>query len=95
MKPPHLKPVARPAKSSLYRVALVEDQAEILERWARLLESFGDFKCVCACSTGEEALRDIPAAQPDVVLMDIFLPGMSDIELEFVHAWTREALALS
>ena len=65
---------------SLYKVALVEDQQEIRERWTRLLESFGDFKCVCACSSGEEALRAIPAAQPDVVLMDIFLPGMSGIE---------------
>jgi len=36
--------------------------------------------CVCACNTGEEALRIIPEEQPDVVLMDIFLPRMSGIE---------------
>jgi DNA-binding NarL/FixJ family response regulator len=61
-------------------VALVEDEQEIRERWTRLLESFGDFRCVCACSSGEEALRAVPAALPDIVLMDIFLPGMSGIE---------------
>ncbi len=63
-----------------YKIALVEDQQEIRERWARLLDSFSDFKCVCACATGEEALRSIPLAHPDVVLMDIFLPRMSGIE---------------
>src|ERR1035437_1395307 len=63
-----------------HRVALVEDQREVRERWARLLESFGDFECVCACSSGEEALRVIPPLQPNLVLMDIFLPRMSGIE---------------
>jgi DNA-binding NarL/FixJ family response regulator len=80
MKPTLLTPVPRAAKPSVCKVVLVEDQQEIRERWTRLLESFGDFRCVCACSSGEEALRAIPAAQPDIVLMDIFLPGMSGIE---------------
>jgi DNA-binding NarL/FixJ family response regulator len=35
---------------------------------------------VGVCSNGEEALRDIPALAPDVVLMDIFLPRLSGIE---------------
>ena len=80
MKPTLFKPVPEAAKSSLCKVALVEDQQEIRERWTLLLESFGDFTCVCACSSGEEALRAIPASLPDIVLMDIFLPGMSGIE---------------
>ena len=80
MKPALVKPVPQPAKPSLCRVVLVEDEQEIRERWTRLLESFGDFRCVCACSSGEEALRAVPAALPDIVLMDIFLPGMSGIE---------------
>ena len=79
MKSTSGKAGVRPAKPPFYKVALVEDQVEIRERWVRLLESFGDFRCVCACPSGEAALRDIPAAQPDVVLMDIFLPGMSGI----------------
>jgi DNA-binding NarL/FixJ family response regulator len=80
MKPTLLTPVPRAAKPAVCKVALVEDQQEIRERWTRLLESFGDFRCVCACSSGEEALRAVPAALPDIVLMDIFLPGMSGIE---------------
>lgn len=62
------------------KVALVEDQPEVRESWTRLLNSFPDFACVCACTSGEEALRIIPPVQPDVILMDIFLPRMSGIE---------------
>lgn len=64
----------------LCKVALVEDQAGIRESWVELIESFADFSCVGICSSGEEALRIIPAVQPDVVLMDIYLPRMSGIE---------------
>jgi DNA-binding NarL/FixJ family response regulator len=67
------------AKSPI-RVALVEDHAKVAESWIRLINSFPDFKCVCYCATGEEALRVIPSEKPDVVLMDIFLPRMSGIE---------------
>lgn len=62
------------------RVALVEDQPKVRESWVRLLNSFPDFSCVCACMSGEEAIRVIPQQQPDVILMDIFLPRMSGIE---------------
>ena len=62
------------------KVALVEDQPKVRESWTKLINSFPDFTCICACTTGEEALRIIPQEQPDVVLMDIFLPRMSGIE---------------
>jgi DNA-binding NarL/FixJ family response regulator len=62
------------------KVALVEDRPEVRVSWTRLINSFPDFTCVCACLSGEEALRVIPPHQPDVVLMDIFLPRMSGIE---------------
>jgi DNA-binding NarL/FixJ family response regulator len=62
------------------QVALVEDERGIRESWSRLIDSFPDFKCLCACNSGEEALQTIPAVQPDVILMDVMLPGMSGIE---------------
>lgn len=64
----------------VHRVALVEDRREVREQWASLLNGFEDFSCVCACSSGEEALQAIPPLKPDIVLMDIFLPRMSGIE---------------
>ncbi len=62
------------------RVAIVEDQHDVRESWARLIGSFPEFLCVCACSSGEEAVRQVPATRPDIILMDIFLPRMSGIE---------------
>lgn len=62
------------------KVAIVEDEPDIRESWARLIASFPDFECVRTCVSGEEAIREIPAAAPDIVLMDIFLPRMSGIE---------------
>jgi DNA-binding NarL/FixJ family response regulator len=58
----------------------VEDQKILRENWAKLINGYPDFQCDCLCSSAEEALRVIPALQPDVVLMDIFLPRMSGIE---------------
>ena len=80
MKPATSSEAAKPSAKAPLRVALVEDQPEIRENWKRLIESFPDFTCVCTCSSAEEALRVIPTGQPDVVLMDIFLPRMSGIE---------------
>jgi DNA-binding NarL/FixJ family response regulator len=62
------------------KIALVEDQREIRDSLLRLFKPFAEFRCVCVCASGEEALKQIPAAAPDVVLMDIFLPGMSGIQ---------------
>lgn len=62
------------------RVALVEDQRDTRESWSRLISSFPDFECICTCASAEEALRLIPEAKPDVILMDVFLPKMSGIE---------------
>ncbi len=62
------------------KIALVEDKPETQESLIQLLEMYADLKCVCVCASGEEALKQIPRAQPDLVLMDIFLPRMSGIE---------------
>ena len=80
MKPETSRQAIEPSVKPPLRVALVEDQPEIRKNWKRLIESFRDFEFVCACSSAEEALRAIPSARPDVVLMDIFLPRMSGIE---------------
>ena len=62
------------------RVAIVEDSRPLREDLVRLLASDAAFTCVAACGSVEEALVQIPPAQPDVVLMDIGLPGRSGVE---------------
>jgi DNA-binding NarL/FixJ family response regulator len=62
------------------RIVLVEDKPGVRDGWSRLINSLQGFSCVAACTSAEEALRVIPNMNPDVVLMDIFLPRMSGIE---------------
>lgn len=61
-------------------VAIVEDDPRVREELTKLINRAEGFKCVGAYSDGETALADIPRQKPDVVLMDINLPGMSGIE---------------
>lgn len=62
------------------KVAIVEDSAGVRDNWSKLLNAEPGFSCVGVCDTAEAALRRLPSWQPDVVLMDINLPGMSGIE---------------
>jgi DNA-binding NarL/FixJ family response regulator len=60
-------------------VALVEDNETVRQTLCELIEATPGFRCVCTCATGKEALVEIPKVKPDVVLMDIHLPGESGI----------------
>lgn len=62
------------------QVAIVEDQRDVREGLRFMIHQSPGFRCVAACASAEEALRVLPAARPDVVLMDIQLPGLSGIE---------------
>jgi DNA-binding NarL/FixJ family response regulator len=62
------------------KIGIVEDNPEISSNWRQLFSLNDDYECVGAFPTGEEALRKLPGLKPDVVLMDISLPGMSGIE---------------
>ena len=62
------------------RVAIVEDSQEVREGLAWLFRNSTGFDCVGAYDTGEEALQKLPRLKPDVVLMDIGLPGISGID---------------
>ncbi len=61
------------------KVAIVEDSSTLRTYLAELVNHAPGHRCVCACATAEDAILEIPAHQPDVVLMDIHLPGESGI----------------
>jgi len=62
------------------KVALVEDSPDEREALFFLIKGSPGFACVGAYGTGEEALNKLPSLAPDVVLMDIHLPGISGIQ---------------
>ncbi len=61
-------------------VAIVEDEDEVREGLAMLINGSEGFRCVQRHSSAEKALPEILKNKPDVLLMDINLPGMSGIE---------------
>jgi DNA-binding NarL/FixJ family response regulator len=62
------------------RVSLVEDNARFRGGLEKLIRSSPGFVCASVHATGESAVADMPAAQPQVVLMDVNLPGMNGVE---------------
>jgi two-component system, NarL family, invasion response regulator UvrY len=61
-------------------VLLVDDHAVVREGYRRLLESRNGIRVVSEAANASEALEQFSAAAPDVVVMDIALPGGSGIE---------------
>src|SRR5580704_10616103 len=70
-------------------VIIVEDDRGLREQLVEILETAPDIKCLGAFVSAEVALPQILEKKPDVVLMDIKLPGMSGIqcvaEIKKVH----------
>ncbi len=64
----------------MIQVAIVEDIREIKEGLELLIDSSEGFRCIKTYSNAEEAMADLPQINPDVVLMDINLPGINGIE---------------
>src|SRR5262245_58758966 len=68
-------PISRPV-----RVAIIEDHPEFREYLAALINGTEGLKCTGSFRSVEDALARIAENLPDVVLIDIGLPGMSGIE---------------
>jgi DNA-binding NarL/FixJ family response regulator len=75
-----VKPTGSEVTGTTTRIAIVEDKAGVRQGWARLINAAAGFQCVATCSSGEDATLTLPQIKPQVILMDIQLPGMSGIE---------------
>ncbi|HYL18683.1 MAG TPA: response regulator transcription factor [Burkholderiales bacterium] len=62
------------------RVMLVDDHAVVRMGFRLLLEGAPDITVVAEAESGEEAVRTFPEIKPDVVVMDISMPGIGGIE---------------
>jgi DNA-binding NarL/FixJ family response regulator len=61
-------------------VSIVEDDPSLCKGLVRLLGRTRDIRCLGCYANAEEALQQIPKTPPEVVLMDINLPGINGIE---------------
>lgn len=62
------------------RVSIVEDNDQLRGTLARVIDRADGFQCLGQHASAEVALESIPREKPDVVLMDINLPGMNGVE---------------
>ncbi len=61
-------------------VAVVEDDEPIRQSLTLILDDSPGYRCTDSFSNAEDAIKGLPSNPPDVVLMDIGLPGMSGVE---------------
>jgi two-component system NarL family response regulator len=61
------------------KLMLVDDHALFIEGLSYLLKTYG-FEVTCVANSGEEALEQAAVHQPEAVLMDICMPGLSGFD---------------
>ncbi len=62
------------------RILLVDDSAEFLESAARLLMLHQDLRIVGRAASGSAAIEQVALLNPDLVLIDLAMPGMNGLE---------------
>jgi DNA-binding NarL/FixJ family response regulator len=80
-------PKLRICKENVIRVLLVDDHKIIREGISRLLQFESDIDVVGEAADGIEAIDLADQLQPDVIVMDVNMPGMSGIEtIRIIHS---------
>ncbi len=65
----------------LTRVYVVEDQPQLLKNLVKVLGTFPELEVVGTSQDGEEAVEDIVRVRPELVLLDLELPGLNGIQV--------------
>lgn len=66
--------------SSVINVQLVDDHAVVRDGFRRVLDDVADIEVVAESDSAEKCLLDYRKFHPDVVVLDIFMPGMGGME---------------
>jgi two-component system, chemotaxis family, protein-glutamate methylesterase/glutaminase len=79
------------------RVLVCEDSRVYATALRRMLEYDGDITVVAVCGTAEEAIAALPSVEPDLVTMDIELPGLDGLEAveQIMTSWPLPILVIS
>lgn len=89
----------------MLKILIIDDEAPARNRLRRMLEEMQDVQVAGEATTGQEALQLIPVKLPDVLLLDISMPGLSGMKLAqmlqkqesapaiiFCTAWSDQAV---
>lgn len=63
------------------RVALVDDHPIVLEGLERLFKLQPDMEVIAQCGNADEAFRMVKSEHPDILVLDLLMPGSSGLEL--------------
>ncbi|MPZ21513.1 MAG: response regulator [Luteitalea sp.] len=73
----------------MIRVCVVEDQTLVRQGIHTLLDLVDDIEVIAEARDGEEALEVIPRVKPDVVLLDMYLPKRSGLDVLNALQWSN------
>lgn len=65
----------------MIRLILADDHPLVLDGLEQLIRVEPDFEVVARCRDGEEALREVRAQQPDVLVLDVRMPRVDGLEV--------------
>lgn len=86
---PEEKPNSQAPDAHRWRTLLVDDSPTILRHLRRFLVSRPQFEVIATAASGLEAVQAAQKLRPDVIFMDLLMPGLSGFE---AAAWIRQAL---
>jgi two-component system, LytTR family, response regulator len=68
-------------KAGSIRIAIVDDEPEVCEKVCRMLKDYPDFEVIGICHSGEEAVQTIREKKPDLIFIDVHMPGKDGFEV--------------
>jgi DNA-binding NarL/FixJ family response regulator len=72
---------AAESSKSLTRILIADDHPVVREGLVAILSTQADFEVVAEAASGEEAIRLVRTAQPDILLLDLEMPGMDGVQV--------------
>jgi len=70
-----------PSPAEPLTLLIVDDEAPARKRLRQLLEEYPQYQCIGDAKDGIEALKQVDTLNPDVLLLDIRMPGMDGLEV--------------